>query len=188
MIALWALAKPAAAGAWRVLRAVPWWVWLAAALCVLWAVERRQYGNDREAAGRAAVQARWDMAERDHAQREMLLVEHARQRETKAREAYAAAVESLQQENRHAIAERDAVLADAAAGRLRLRDRFRCPTAQPAAGVPATAAGPVGRDAPEGAFLSGADQEFLVRIGAEADEVTRQLQACQRILTEDRRK
>lgn len=45
-----------------VLKRIPWQVWAALALCLIWYWERDRYGDHREEAGRAAVQAQWDDA------------------------------------------------------------------------------------------------------------------------------
>lgn len=80
-----------------------------------------------------------------------------------------------------ATAERDRLLADIAAGRQRLRQRFTCPAA------PGAAAGPGGSvGAGEGGLLV-ADADFLVRFAADADRVVEKLNACQAIVEADRR-
>ena len=73
----------------------------------------------------------------------------------------------------------DRLLADRDAGRVQLRDKFRCPASVPVPGEPGTAG--VG-DGGEGAVLSRADQDFLVRLAEEADRNTRQLAACQAVI------
>lgn len=181
---LWHGTKIAGGWLWGVLRSIPWQAWaILAAVVLAWAAIDR-YGDRREAEGATRVYGEWEASLAEAAEESRRLVDAARKRETRARAAYAAAVEKLQQEKRDALAERDAVLADAAAGRLRLRDKFRCPAV--GGGVPAAAAGPGGGDAAGGSILSREDQEFLVRIGAEADDLARRLTACQRILATDR--
>jgi len=73
-------------------------------------------------------------------------------------------------------ADRDSAIADLHADNLRLRERFRgCGTG----GVPENSA-PDGSDDGAGAGgLSVADQEFLLRVAAEADAVAHRLTACQ---------
>ena len=71
----------------------------------------------------------------------------------------------------------DKLLADRDAGAIRLRDKFRCPARVP--GEPGAAGG---GDGGEGAILSRADQDFLVRLAEEADRNTRQLAACQAVV------
>lgn len=73
-------------------------------------------------------------------------------------------------------AEFTAVRNDRDSGALVLRDKFKCPA--PGVLPSAAAAAGVG-DGGTPAVLSEQDQDFLVRLGAEADEVTRQLSACQ---------
>lgn len=78
----------------------------------------------------------------------------------------------------------DDVLDGVRTGRYVLRDKFRCPPQREAgAGAPAPSDG----DGQEGAVLSGADVQFLVRFAAEADDVVRQLDAAQQVIEADRR-
>lgn len=76
----------------------------------------------------------------------------------------------------------DHVLAGVADGTYVLRNKFRCP-ARAAAEAPA---GPAVSGGAEGAGLSGEDVQFLVRFAAEADDVVRQLTACQAVTEADR--
>lgn len=86
-----------------------------------------------------------------------------------------------------AEAERDRLLAAVESGELRLRDRFTCP-ASGSGSVPGTVPGSAGSEPAQAGGLQQADVQFLVRFAHEADEVTRQLQACQAILASDRQK
>lgn len=85
-------------------------------------------------------------------------------------------------------------LADAArTGGFRLRVHAACPGTAPGAAGAASAA-PGGRDGPPAgelpgeaaATLSGADAAFLIDLAGEADEVVRQLGACQAVVRADR--
>lgn len=80
-------------------------------------------------------------------------------------------------------AEYDRTIADLNAGNLRLRKRFQ---SCPASGVPGAGAGSTSDNAAQGGGLSKQDQEFLIRIGREADEVAGQLASCQAQLKKDR--
>lgn len=156
------------------------WLTLAAAVAVVVVVlflrsHWIDVGSDR-------VQARWDAAEGRHAAAAQKQAEAARKLEERLRADYAAAVTRMHKENADALAERDALLADAAAGRVRLRDKFRCP----AASVPGAPARPGGSADARVGVLSVEDQGFLVRIGAEADALARRLTACQAIVAADR--
>jgi hypothetical protein len=77
----------------------------------------------------------------------------------------------------------DRVLADRDAGRLVLRDKFKCPAQR---GPAQAAAGTGSGDGQEGAVLSVEDQDFLVRLATEADDNVRQLTACQAVIEADR--
>lgn len=168
------LAKPAAAGAIAALRRVPAWVWwLAAASVVLLALRWHWIG-----VGEDRVQARWDAAEARYVAAAAAHAVEVKTIEARWRSDFAAAVARLTKENTDALAERDGLLADLRAGNVRLRDKFRCPDRRlPAAPGPAA-----GSDGAEGGGLSVTDAQFLVRLGAEADDVARQLTACQAIL------
>jgi len=79
----------------------------------------------------------------------------------------------------------DALRADVDAGRLVLRDKFKC--ARPRSSPAPPASGAPGGDGETGAYLSPADQDFLVRIAEEADATVRQLDACQAVIQDDRK-
>lgn len=83
------------------------------------------------------------------------------------------------------IRERDAVIADLRAGNIRLRDRNA--TRQPGAGgTPGSPTSPRQCDGAEAGELSGPTSEFLIGLMAEADEVVKQLTACQAVIRADR--
>lgn len=168
------LAKPTIAGAISAVRRLPGWAWASAIACVVLLCLRWHWiglGEDR-------VQAEWDKAEAGYAAAAAAHAAHVQTIEARWRSDFDAAVARLNKENTDAIAERDGLLADLRAGNLRLRDKFRCPSG----GVSGTAGSAAGGDGPEGGVLSVEDQTFLVRLGAEADDVARQLTACQAIL------
>lgn len=121
---------------------------------------------------------------RDYAKAEARAEGAARREEASRAEAVTHIAAAYQRGIRDGQAAADDLRADVQSGRLLLRDRFKCPAAK--RGVGQVAASPAGGDGEEGAVLSPEDQEFLVRIGAEADEVVRQLQACQAIVIADR--
>jgi hypothetical protein len=83
--------------------------------------------------------------------------------------------------------ELDAALARVRAGRgLRDPGRTGCP-AERGSGAGKETAGAAGRsDAVPGAFLSQAAAEFLLGLAGEADDVARQLGACQAVILADR--
>ncbi|MND21200.1 Bacteriophage lysis protein [compost metagenome] len=73
-------------------------------------------------------------------------------------------------------------------GSKRVRDKFRCPApAKRPDSVPTASPAPgSGDEAPQGG-LQPADAEFLVRLGHEANDVVRQLTACQDYITQQQR-
>lgn len=70
---------------------------------------------------------------------------------------------------------------DVRTGALRLRDKFSCPIPGSGANPSASAGGGT-----EGTVLSGEDQEFLVRIGLEADAAVRERNELLEIAKKDR--
>lgn len=168
------LAKPAVAGAIAALRRVPGWVWALIAACVILLCLRWHWigvGEDR-------VQARWDDAEAGYRAAAAAHAAEVATLESRWRADYDSAVARLTKENTDAIAERDGLIADLRDGTVRLRDKFRCQdrrVADPAG----TAAG---SDGSEGGGLSLEDASFLIRESNRADDVARQLTACQAIL------
>lgn len=79
----------------------------------------------------------------------------------------------------HLAAERDT-------GRIRLRERFACPSASTATVMPSTAAGASVGDEAAAHGLQRADEKFLVSESERSTEVAIQLQACQAIVRSDR--
>lgn len=155
-----------------------------AVLAILWFAWAKidAYGDRREAAGENRVQAAWD-ASVVRGERELAAAERrVREQEKTRQSAYDAAAKALTEERDRAIQERDAAVAGLRDGTLRVRDRFRCPGPAATPVVPGLAGTPGGSDAAGGGGLSPADAEFLLRIGAEADDVVRRLTTCQRLL------
>jgi prophage endopeptidase len=85
-------------------------------------------------------------------------------------------VDSLQEANN----EQTRIIADLRSGNLRLRKRLASSSGPVAAGAGAS-------DAAAQPGLQEQDAEFLVRLAGEADDVVRQLSACQSIIQIDRR-
>jgi hypothetical protein len=155
-----------------------WWLWSA--------VDKAGYER-----GLAEERTKWESREAEELAAANALIEKL-QREAREREQRHAAeladVSRRYQENlRNVEKARDAHIAALRAGALKLRDP-EAPACEGAGGggVPEAPAGAPGRDGPQGGELSAAASEFLLRLTAEADEVARQLQACQEIVRRDR--
>lgn len=124
--------------------------------------------------GKATVQAEWELAKAAQAQELANIRAENRVKERgwademqKTQDALAAATFNTQ-------FQLNAALADVQSDNLKLRERFRaCNRVSPD-----TKASGGNHEASQGG-LSGADQEFLLRIGAEADQVVHQLTSCQ---------
>jgi hypothetical protein len=149
------------------LKRIPWQGWALVALCALLLALRWHWigvGEDR-------VQALWDAQEAVYAVQRAEAAEAARKAEERHRAEYRAIADRFLKEQADADQKHAAMVADLRRGTLRLRDRFTCPS------VPG-AAGDAGRaDAASPRGLQREDQEFLLRIGREADEVARRLNA-----------
>lgn len=73
-------------------------------------------------------------------------------------------------------------------GSKRVRDKFRCPApAKRPDPLPAPSPAPSGGNEAAQGGLQSADAEFLVRFGHEANDVVRQLTACQDYITQQQR-
>jgi prophage endopeptidase len=162
---------------YRVAAAIPWPVYaLVVLLGSVW-----YYGHVRYESGQLSVQVRWD-AERAqlHA-----IAERARAEAKAAKQARVkrgrAIIKKLRGDDAHGHAIRDSAVAGLRDGTFRLRERFSCPP-NPAPARGAAARGNEGT----ARGLSAADAEFLVRFASDADDVARQLAACQAILSADR--
>lgn len=119
-------------------------------------------------------------------------VEEARQAEADNRakerthnEKMAAIAAQFEQEREHALAEKDSVIADLRDGTLRLRTRLAAAAATGNLAAQAGASAGSG-DGPEATGLRVEDAEFLVRESERADDVVRQLTACQAVIVSDR--
>lgn len=131
---------------------------------------------------------RLDATHRDALQAEL---QRARQAEAAHAQAMAEIDHQHSEELRNAQVKADADIAALRAGTIRVRERLTC--AAPAAndspgstGGQTSASARLG-DAAQARGLSSADIELVLRIGAEADAVARQLSACQAIVSGDRR-
>jgi hypothetical protein len=104
--------------------------------------------------------------------------------QSKAADMHAIDTQTIQ-DKQNEIDSRDSTIADLRAGSLRLRDHFTC-SAGSDKRLPDVAATAGKRDAARQGGLQQADAEFLVRLASDADQVARQLQACQAVVRSDR--
>lgn len=138
---------------------------------------------------------KYSIAERDwtdqKAAQDRANLSHAKQTvawERRSAELVAAADSAYQKGIEDGKKSLDADVAAIHDGSKRVRDKFRCPApAKRPDPLPTASTAPGGGDeAPQGG-LQPADAEFLVRLGHEANDVVRQLTACQDYITQQQR-
>lgn len=162
-------------GAWGLLRRVPWQLWIFLAVALAFYV----YGEGKEAAGRAAVQAQWDEAVRKGREEIAQLDRENAAKDEQAR--LQAEAIGVQRERDHwqAINDRNHLVADLRAGQQRLRQQFAaCVSRAPAAPVAPVPGGPVPADPvrPADALdMAGAVGESIY-LADDADSRVRRLQ------------
>lgn len=133
--------------------------------------------------GRAAVQARWDAEMLKQQDAALQAQAAAREQEHSMAASLAAVADHYAKENARAKIETADLRRRLADGSLRLTVPAACPGGGPAAAPAGGAGGGDGRTAGE---LPGALAEALSAIGADADQVALQLEACQAILRAER--
>jgi hypothetical protein len=125
--------------------------------------------------------------DRQHREKLQTMTDEVRATERAHVDAMAALDARYNQEMTDAKRETETLAAAVRAGELRLRNRFTCPSTSASAGVPAAGTGSSVNPATASGGLRNEDAELLIRLAAEADDVVRQLTACQAIITADRR-
>lgn len=149
--------------------------------------------------GMAAVEAAWQKREAtqqaQHAAQINNLQQAARQAERDSADAMSAIANDYERKLTDAKNRRAADIAAMRAGTLRLRDPGAAPVPACAGTAAEAGAGAGRRDggasgelpaAPAG-LLSNQASEFLVNLAADADDVARQLAACQQVIINDRK-
>lgn len=155
-----------------------------------WLASLTGVGWWQNAAGHTAERTTWQTRENTELRtanaKIITLQTSARSIEQKHALALAAVSTHYEEELTHATKQRVADVAAVRAGTLRLRDP-NPPSIYATGNRPAeTGPGAGGRDGSEGAGLSEATAEFLLALAGDADDITRQLTACQGVIIEDR--
>ena len=151
------------------LASVPRWLWgLLAAVALLGGVWL--HGYHRADSG---WEARWDAQQAVYAAERKAAEEAARKTEERHRAEYKAIAGRFLALQEKADEEHAAVVAGLRAGTVRVRQRLTCPR------VPDTAGSAQGTDGAGPRGLSPADAELLLRVGRDADEIARRLNALQ---------
>lgn len=158
---------------WLAIRAflagIPSWVWgLLAAVALLGGVWL--HGYHRADSG---WEARWTAQEAVYAAERKAAEDAARKTEERHRAEYKAIAGRFLALQEKADEDHAATVADLRRGALRVRQRFTCPR------VPDAAGSPEGTDGAGPRGLSPADAELLLRVGRDADEIARKLNALQ---------
>lgn len=143
---------------------------IGATLVVVWAVW--SWGVST---GRAQVQAQWEIERAANAITVAALERRYREQEKKWADENQQLSDQLHEAMGGTVAELEATLADVRGDNLRLREQFRgCQSRVPDSPAPAGS-----DDGASQGGLSYADEEFLIRIAAQADGLAHQLTACQ---------
>ncbi len=172
---------------------IPWWVKALIVLAIAGAVYGAivSYGNDRYAAGKDAEKADWIKRENTElitANAEISrLTTKARQTEQDHATAIAKASGTYQEALNHEKTAHARTVADLRAGVLKLRIDLARRESTGGSTTAQTGAGPGGCDGETRGELSQQAGEFLVGLASEADEVVRQLTACQAVVDADRK-
>lgn len=145
---------------------------------MVWFIYEKGY-----AAGELAVQTRWDKETLARTEKTTIAIQTNRDKEQRGAKAVNQIDNQLQKGNDNADDHTSRLIADLRAGNKRLRNQLAARTC-PAASAP-TGAG--SGNETEAAGLSTEDGEFLIRFAREADDVARQLNACQAVIQADRK-
>lgn len=160
------------------------------AVVVMWAGSLFGVGRWQNEAGHTAERVTWQAkTNQELAQANAKII----QLETAARaqeQQHAAQLEQVattyEKEKADVTAQKDSVIAQLRAGAIRLHDPYSPGFKAP--GSPTSPAASTGRcDGGAGSELSQRTSEFLVGLASRADEVVKQLQACQAVVKSDRK-
>lgn len=161
-----------------------------AAMLLAWGASLVAVGWWQRHDGAARVEAAWQAREAQQvsqaAERIQAMQVAARDAEHRHGQALADISAHYQEQLTHAEDRRRRDIDALRAGTLRLRDPNA--PAVPACGSETgpTPPAPGGRDGAQGGELSGQAAEFLYRLASEADDLARQLTACQQVIRQDR--
>lgn len=161
------------------------------AVVVMWIGSLFGVGRWQNEAGHTAERVSWqakDNQELAQANAKIILLETAARAQEHQHAAQLAQVATTyEKEKADVAAQKDSVIAQLRAGTVRLHDPYSPGFKAP--GSPASpAAASTGRcDGGEGSELSQRTSEFLVGLASRADEVVKQLQACQAVVKSDRK-
>lgn len=163
------------------------WVWLiAAGVFVSSCLGCYWYGNS---VGKDAERVEWQQKETKElaeANRKILdLTEEARAKESLHSVRLASISAQYQEDLQNVKVKAARVISDVRSNAVKLR----IPVTQEAcrSETSPTTATPIGRDGETRAELSDEAAEFLIGLASEADEVVKQLQACQAVILQDRK-
>ncbi len=161
------------------------------ALWIIWMASLGFVGTWQNEAGHQAERSAWQSRENEQLtlanKRIIELTTAARKAEQEHAAAMATVSADYQRRMNDANNQRRHDLAAVRAGTLRLRDPDTTGLGTPGCPPAAAGAGAGGRDGAAGGQLSPAASEFLLSLASDADDLARQLAACQGIVAADRR-
>jgi len=164
--------------------------YLIIALLITWGASLAGVGYWQNDAGHVAERTAWQTRENTELRlantKVLTLEEGARKTEQDHSTALAAVSTDYERKLQDANDQRSRDVAAVRAGSIRLRDPGS-PGLRACGNPPGqTATAPGGRDGAQGSGLSEQASEFLLGLTGDADDVARQLSACQRVVIEDR--
>ena len=159
-------------------------------LLVAWGASLFGVGWWQNDAGHVAERTEWQTRENGELRTANATIKALQEQARKDEQTHAAALAAVSTDYERKLSDANKQrAADAAAlraGTLRLRDP-NPPGLRACGGLAAQVGASTGRrDGPEGGELSEAAAGFLLELASDADDVARQLAACQRVVIEDR--
>lgn len=164
--------------------------WLILGVVVLWGISLFVVGKWQNSSGRVAERVEWQARENEELRlanaKIIELNEAARAAERKHAEQVSGISARLEKEKSDVGKSKDAIIAELRAGQRGLRDPGAASVKTSSRGSPQAGAAAGQCDGGAGGQLSQSAAEFLVSLASEADEVVKQLTACQEVIRADR--
>ena len=166
--------------------------WAIVAALLLWIASLAGVGYWQNSAGHTAERAAWQKRENQELVSANLRIIELSDKYRAAEKEHAAAMDRVainrEKERENEKLKTEERVRAARAGTLRLRDPGATACQTSGSALPGAGAGTGQRDGPGNGGLSGDAAEFLLKLTGRCNDVRDTLNACQRIVEEDRRK